>query len=112
MKTISKENLAKLESGIVNKIKEFKALGKVSKKTGGKLVGLLAGAVACYPFLQETYDMTPQESYDTVAKLAMTGGFKIVRAGQYGSLFLLNEDVIPLVPKAEKVKADKYKAFR
>jgi len=110
-KKITAADLTKLEVGIINKIKAFKELGKVSKK-GVKLVGMLAGAVACYPYLQEEFGVSEQESYDIISKMAMSGGFKIVRTHGYGGLFLLNEDVTPLIPKADKVKADKYKAFR
>ena len=111
MNKIKKEDLVKLEKGICDKIREFKALGKVSKK-GVKLVGMLAGQVACYPYLQETFGLTAPESYDIVARLALDGGFKIIRTHGFGGLFLLNEDVKAIAPKAEKVKADKYKAFR
>ena len=111
-KQISKEALAKLNVDICRQIQAFKDLGKTSKKTGAKLVGMLAGAIKVYPYLQETYDLTAQESYDVVAKLAMTGGFKIVRTHGYGGLFLLNSDVVPLAPKAPKADVDKYKAFR
>ena len=112
MKALSKVQEQSLVNGIIAKITAFKAQGKISKKTGKPLVGLLGKTIGCYPYLQEIFEFTPQESYDYVEKLSMNSGFKVVRAGIYGSLLLLNEDKLTYAKKAEKAKVDKYASFK
>ena len=112
MKNLTKVQETSLVNGIIEKITAFKAQGKISKKTGKPLVGLLGKTVGCYPYLQEIFEFTPQESYDYIEKLSMNSGFKVVRAGEYGSLLLLNEDKIVYPKKEEKAKVDKFASFK
>ena len=112
MKNLTKVQETSLVNGIIAKITAFKAQGKISKKTGKPLVGLLGKTIGCYPYLQEIFEFTPQESYDYIEKLSMNSGFKVVRAGIYGSLLLLNEDKLTYAKKADKAKVDKYASFK
>lgn len=95
MKNISEKEAKLIVRGIVKEIRDNRTNNETKRKVaknGNLIKGVFAMKVGIYPSLQEQYEMTKEESYKAVEKLASDSKeFKIGKS-RYGAIFYLPED--------------------
>lgn len=99
MKNISEVEGRKIVEGIVIEIKKNRdenaakpILKRKLDKNGNLLKGCFAMKTKVYPFIQERYGATKEESYKAIEDLAnKSGAFKIGKS-KFGGIFYLPED--------------------
>ena len=92
MKTLTTDQKNKIVKGIVNAIIDNK---RKNAAKGNDFKGLQARQLGLYPYLQETYGMTPDESYKAIEALADQSKKFHVGRSRVGAILYLPEDYKP-----------------